>query len=135
MSDTLALGWKKAAKKYRAKSWEIATALARLGWNNAVLRLDYNKATAERDALALQLKAAQDALAAVIAENTAKADALEKLRRSHLIVEDDAWYSCPLAVYEDGSSAYSGGDSGCNCGADRANAIIDAALHPEPPDA
>lgn len=97
---------------------------------------------AERDALALQLKSAQDALAAVIAENTAKAEALERYkaalegsRWSHRIVDDDPWYSCPRAVWADGTSAYAGSDDECNCGADKANAIIDAALHPEPPDA
>lgn len=58
--------------------------------------------------------------------------ALKSLRRPHLLVDEDCWYSCPAATYADGSSGYCGPDSKCNCGADEYNALIDAALHPEP---
>lgn len=37
---------------------------------------------------------------------------------------DDSWYSCPKS--EDGCSRE--GATGCNCGADKHNAMIDAAL-------
>ena len=79
----------------------------------------------------LAVAVAQDALA-LAARVRAYEKALEKLRRSHLLVDEDCWYSCPSAQYEDGSSGYCGPDTGCNCGADEYNAIIDAALHPEP---
>jgi len=50
---------------------------------------------------------------------------LEKLRRRHRFVDDDCWYSCPMA--ED----YCGNEepgSYCNCGADDHNARVDAII-------
>lgn len=50
--------------------------------------------------------------------------ALREQQREHLYVED-CWYSCPKA--EDGCCDERQGDE-CNCGADAANAKIDAVL-------
>lgn len=52
------------------------------------------------------------------------AEALRDARCPHYYCED-TWYSCPLA--EDGCSNDSAGHE-CDCGADRINGIIDAAL-------
>jgi len=52
--------------------------------------------------------------------------ALEQVRRSHTVC-DDCWYSCPAS----GECCRSGA-RGCDCGADAANAVIDAALEPQP---
>lgn len=53
-------------------------------------------------------------------------DAARAARRQHTYVED-CWYSCPKAP--DGCCDDSQGDE-CNCGADRINAALDAALAP-----
>lgn len=55
---------------------------------------------------------------------------LLSLRRSHSLVDEDCWYSCPKATYSDGDIGYCGPDKGnpCNCGADEHNARIDAYL-------
>jgi hypothetical protein len=50
--------------------------------------------------------------------------ALENNKRTHHYCED-SWYSCPK--HEDGCANDSEGDE-CNCGADKANAEIDAAI-------
>lgn len=49
---------------------------------------------------------------------------LQALRRSHLVVEGDCWFSCPK------SDGYCGDDprTKCYCGADEHNARIDALL-------
>ena len=56
---------------------------------------------------------------------------LEKLKRSHTIV-DDCWYSCPMALDEEGhheSCNTEEIEKGiCLCGADDTNMIIEAAL-------
>lgn len=51
-------------------------------------------------------------------------EALENNRQTHHYCED-TWYSCPK--HEDGCANDSEGDE-CNCGADKANAEIDAAI-------
>lgn len=55
---------------------------------------------------------------------------LESLRRNHLIVEGDCWYSCPKAIGWDGESACCNDQEGseCNCGADEHNARLDEAI-------
>ena len=56
------------------------------------------------------------------------AEALEKLRRPHAIV-DDCWYSCPKS----GECCDDSQDKDkCTCGADDVNAIIAAALRRVP---
>lgn len=57
-------------------------------------------------------------------------EALTRARRSHLIVDGDCWFSCPAAKDNDGERANCNDDAGdkCDCGADRVNALIDAAL-------
>lgn len=53
---------------------------------------------------------------------------LAALRQSHLIVEEDEWYSCPQAKRADGSYASTNVDrhgQPCDCGADRHNALLD----------
>jgi len=58
-------------------------------------------------------------------------EALVAVRRPHLTVVEDCWYSCPKARNEDGRRAScrdSEDPETCTCGADAANAIIDAAL-------
>jgi hypothetical protein len=51
-------------------------------------------------------------------------EALENNRQAHHYCED-TWYSCPK--HEDGCANDAEGDE-CNCGADKANAEIDAAI-------
>lgn len=63
-------------------------------------------------------------LATLTTQRDALRAALVYLRRSHHSCEDD-WYSCPKS--EDGCANDSEGDE-CNCGADKYNAKIDAAL-------
>ena len=56
---------------------------------------------------------------------------LESLRPSHTLVDEDNWYSCPLATYSDGTPGWSGPEDRagkCRCNAGKVNAIIDAAL-------
>jgi len=48
-------------------------------------------------------------------------EAVESLRRLHRVVEGDCWYSCPAS----GECCRDNGSTGCDCGADRHNAIID----------
>jgi len=55
---------------------------------------------------------------------TALEEALRKLWREHFAC-NDGWYSCPKC--EEGCLNPDDGDA-CNCGADKHNAIIDAAL-------
>ena len=69
--------------------------------------------------------------AGVAAERARVVALLESLRISHRIVDDDPWYSCPLAVWSDGTKAYAGQDTECNCAANKHNAKIDAYLWPE----
>lgn len=68
-------------------------------------------------------------LLAIIDRQTA---ALESLRRPHHDCVEDCWYSCPLALDENGQSECCNDDvvlrGKCTCGADAANALIDAAL-------
>lgn len=68
------------------------------------------------------------ALLAAMDENERLRNALEGARRKHTDCED-SWYSCPKSP--DGCSNDGVGHE-CNCGADRVNAMIDAALHREP---
>lgn len=66
-----------------------------------------------------------------MAQNNDKLIALlESLRRNHLIVEDDCWYSCPKAIGWDGEPACCNDQYGseCNCGADEHNARLDEAI-------
>ena len=51
-------------------------------------------------------------------------DALESLRRPHLAVEGDPWFSCPKHPEYAGTQK----PDICDCGADDHNAIIDKAL-------
>jgi hypothetical protein len=51
-------------------------------------------------------------------------DALKALKQRHYVNDDDNWYSCPASGLC--SDDYAGTD--CNCGADHANSIIEAAL-------
>jgi len=59
-------------------------------------------------------------------------EAIEALRLPHLVVDGDCWYSCALAVHEDGTSACCNDEERkrgiCTCGADRYNAQIDTLL-------
>jgi len=63
------------------------------------------------------------AIAAALTRAEAMAVALEGLRRSHLVVEGDCWYSCP-----ESGECCDAARRGCTCGADASNAKIDAAL-------
>lgn len=55
--------------------------------------------------------------------------ALESLRRPHLNVEGDCWFSCPLATWENGSSACCNDQPKvCDCGAETHNGIVDFLL-------
>ena len=69
-------------------------------------------------------------LAAAQAREQALREALEASRISHLDVEGDPFFSCPIA--RGGSCLRHDMDGqcpcGCNCGADEHNARIDAAL-------
>jgi hypothetical protein len=53
-----------------------------------------------------------------------------KSRRAHRLIDEDCWYSCPKAVYADGSSGYCGEEprDNCNCGADERNVEVDTLL-------
>jgi hypothetical protein len=63
------------------------------------------------------LQSQVDALRAVLAES----------KREHLVVDGDCWYSCPKS----GQCCNDSEDKDhCNCGADRWNARVDAALSP-----
>lgn len=53
---------------------------------------------------------------------------VNKLRRQHYVCLEDCWFSCPLATYDDGESAYCGESAGCNCGADEHNRIVDEVI-------
>lgn len=50
---------------------------------------------------------------------------LEKLRWTHLVVEEDCWYSCPKSG-ECCNSVQS--ETDCNCGADFNNEILDGII-------
>ena len=50
---------------------------------------------------------------------------LEKLRRTHLVVEEDCWYSCPKSG-ECCNSVQN--ETNCNCGADEHNKILDGII-------
>jgi len=50
---------------------------------------------------------------------------LEKLRRTHLVVEEDCWYSCPKSG-ECCNSVQN--ETNCNCGADEHNEILDGII-------
>jgi hypothetical protein len=56
---------------------------------------------------------------------------LEELKRSHTVV-DDCWYSCPMGIDENGDHESCNKEEIekgiCLCGADEANAKIEAAL-------
>lgn len=58
--------------------------------------------------------------------------AIEALRVPHLVVDGDCWYSCPLALHEDGSSESCNDDERargiCSCNADAHNAKVDAVI-------
>ena len=56
-------------------------------------------------------------------ENAILRAALTKLRRSHATCED-CWYSCPKS-----GECCNDRPLVCDCGADEANAVIDAALN------
>ncbi len=49
---------------------------------------------------------------------------LESLRRDHLIVDEDCWYSCPKS----GSCCNEEAGSECDCGADAENAVLDEVI-------
>ena len=49
---------------------------------------------------------------------------LEKLRLDHLVVDEDCWYSCP----ESGECCNQYEGTGCNCGADDHNEILDGII-------
>ena len=53
--------------------------------------------------------------------------ALESVKQRHYVNDDDSWYSCPASGLCSNDSA----GTDCNCGADRANSIIEAALAAE----
>lgn len=69
-------------------------------------------------------------IAAFRAENARLREALEKLRRRHVIDYNDSWYSCPKS----GDCDREGHNGECDCGADDYNTIIDAALAPREPE-
>ncbi len=50
--------------------------------------------------------------------------ALRALRRTRHYTCDDEWYSCPKSEFYTGNSQH----DGCNCGMDKINTVIDAAL-------
>ena len=50
---------------------------------------------------------------------------LEQLRRPHLVVEGDCWFSCPKSGECCNDSR---ADAPCDCGADATNTLIAAAL-------
>ncbi len=67
-------------------------------------------------------------VAALEAENARLREALETLRITKHYECDDCWFSCPKAEHycnDDGRIL-------CDCGMDRTNKIIDAALSPAP---
>ena len=49
---------------------------------------------------------------------------LEKLRRTHLVVDEDCWYSCPKS----GGCCNDVSGDDCNCGADDHNKILDGVI-------
>lgn len=49
---------------------------------------------------------------------------LEKLRLDHFIADEDCWYSCPKS----GKCCRDDGETGCNCGADEHNKILDGII-------
>jgi hypothetical protein len=51
------------------------------------------------------------------------AEMLAPLRREHLVVDEDNWYSCPMSE-ECNRDSYTG-EPRCNCGADAHNARVD----------
>ena len=79
----------------------------------------------ERETTKNELYSAIDRLRA---QNERLRTALTSLKRSHDTCED-SWYSCPKSP--DGCADES--QTGCTCGADHYNAIIDAALQESAP--
>lgn len=53
---------------------------------------------------------------------------LESLRRPHLNVEGDCWFSCPKSGERCGSDEEHHDDGSCDCGADPHNAILDQVI-------
>lgn len=108
-------------------------------WKRDQLERELAAVTEERDALAAAMPSeGADAALAYAAEKTLREkaeaecerlrEALESLRSRHYECED-RWYSCPES--EDGCADDRQGDE-CNCGANRRNEIIDAALARNP---
>ena len=60
----------------------------------------------------------------LIAQRDELLKALEGTRRSHFVLEDDCWYSCPKS----GRCCNDNAGDDCNCGADAHNARIDAVI-------
>ena len=54
--------------------------------------------------------------------------ALQAAKIPHLVVGGDCWFSCPAS----GECCNDNLDGKCDCGADKHNAAIDAALGPAP---
>lgn len=70
---------------------------------------------------------------AVAAERRRLRPEVEALRQSHLVVDGDCWFSCPLAKSEwhDGSASCNDEDIAagrCTCGAEAQNERVDAVL-------
>lgn len=56
---------------------------------------------------------------------------VNKLRMEHYVCEGDCWYSCPKArsLYDpDRTACCDDSQTGCNCGADEHNKIVDEVI-------
>ena len=69
------------------------------------------------------------ALETTSARCEAMREALEKVKREHLVVDEDCWFSCPAS----GQCCRDDAGMKCNCGADETNTMIEAALAAQEP--
>lgn len=113
------------SERDEARAWSARwKAVAKRIWNGVHHPLDMCELQARRREAA---EAERDALAGQVA---ALREALKASRRTHMDVDGDPWFSCPMA--RGGSCLRHDMDGrcpcGCTCGADEHNASIDAAL-------
>ncbi len=92
----------------------------------AALRAERDRLQARLDATMKGLNDAYTREPTIIADRDRFKAALEAVRPSHLVVEEDCWFSCPESGQSCNDDTPNG--SGCTCSAERVNAIIDSAL-------
>ena len=93
-------------KVINARAWAVRDFAALNGNDAPVPAAKLQSVTAERDSLALQLSAAQAALAEALAENTLKAELLQQVYAN--ICHDPEWQYEPLLLEID--QALKGGE-------------------------